>query len=145
MLFSVKLFLFCHPQLAGYNDEVLDVKFLGPGDSHIVVATNSPQLKVFELSTSHCQILYGHTGVCVCVCVWSAGLWLFLLPWILLKCFCSVGGVVVLTDFLFVYLRLAAFPLLTFAFISVFLRPSALDLVLHNMKAESFHKAWTFQ
>ena len=50
-----------------------------------------------------------------------------------------------LTDFLFVYLRLAAFPLLTFAFISVFLRPSALDLVLHNMKTESFHKAWTFQ
>lgn len=75
VLFSVKLFLFCHPQLAGYNDEVLDVKFLGPGDSHIVVATNSPQLKVFELSTSHCQILYGHTGVCVCVCVWSALMW----------------------------------------------------------------------
>lgn len=72
MLFSVELFLFCHPQLAGYNDEVLDVKFLGPGDSHIVVATNSPQLKVFELSTSHCQILYGHTGVCVCVCVVSS-------------------------------------------------------------------------
>lgn len=70
VLFSVKLFLFCHPQLAGYNDEVLDVKFLGPGDSHIVVATNSPQLKVFELSTSHCQILYGHTGVCVCGQLW---------------------------------------------------------------------------
>lgn len=40
------------------------MKFLGPGDSHIVVATNSPQLKVFELATSHCQILYGHTGAC---------------------------------------------------------------------------------
>lgn len=59
-LFPLGLFLF---QLAGYNEEVLDVKFLGPGDSHIVVATNSPQLKVFELATSHCQILYGHTGV----------------------------------------------------------------------------------
>lgn len=46
------------------------MKFLGAGDSHIVVATNSPQLKVFELSTSHCQILYGHSGVCECV--WSA-------------------------------------------------------------------------
>ena len=45
------------------------MKFLGPGDSHIVVATNSPQLKVFELATSHCQILYGHTGV------WSALRW----------------------------------------------------------------------
>uniref|UniRef100_A0A8D3DJI2 Transducin beta like 3 n=1 Tax=Scophthalmus maximus TaxID=52904 RepID=A0A8D3DJI2_SCOMX len=48
-------------QFVGYNDEVLDVKFLGKGDSHIVVATNSCQLKVFELLTNSCQILYGHT------------------------------------------------------------------------------------
>lgn len=46
----------------GYNDEVLDVKFLGKDDSHIVVATNSCQLKVFELLTNSCQILFGHTG-----------------------------------------------------------------------------------
>uniref|UniRef100_A0A672FHV4 U3 small nucleolar RNA-associated protein 13 C-terminal domain-containing protein n=1 Tax=Salarias fasciatus TaxID=181472 RepID=A0A672FHV4_SALFA len=49
-------------QFVGYSDEVLDVKFLGKGDSHIVVATNSCQLKVFELLTNNCQILYGHTG-----------------------------------------------------------------------------------
>lgn len=49
-------------QFVGYNDEVLDVKFLGKADSHIVVATNSCQLKVFELQTNSCQILYGHTG-----------------------------------------------------------------------------------
>uniref|UniRef100_A0A665WEJ0 Uncharacterized protein n=1 Tax=Echeneis naucrates TaxID=173247 RepID=A0A665WEJ0_ECHNA len=49
-------------QFVGYSDEVLDVKFLGKGDSHIVVATNSCQLKVFELLTNSCQILYGHTG-----------------------------------------------------------------------------------
>ncbi|KAL2299100.1 hypothetical protein Nmel_014716 [Mimus melanotis] len=61
-------------QLAGYNEEVLDVKFLGPGDSHIVVATNSPQLKVFELATSHCQILYGHTGECGGTCLFPLGL-----------------------------------------------------------------------
>uniref|UniRef100_A0A3Q3BNA9 Transducin beta like 3 n=1 Tax=Kryptolebias marmoratus TaxID=37003 RepID=A0A3Q3BNA9_KRYMA len=48
-------------QFVGYNDEVLDVKFLGKGDTHIVVATNSCQLKVFELLTNSCQILYGHT------------------------------------------------------------------------------------
>ncbi|XP_078273803.1 transducin beta-like protein 3 [Rhinoraja longicauda] len=48
-------------QFVGYNDEVLDVKFLGPSDTHIVVATNSPQLKVFELATLNCQVLYGHT------------------------------------------------------------------------------------
>ncbi|XP_012727820.2 transducin beta-like protein 3 [Fundulus heteroclitus] len=48
-------------QFVGYNDEVLDVKFLGKDDSHIVVATNSCQLKVFQLLTNSCQILYGHT------------------------------------------------------------------------------------
>ncbi|XP_061329291.1 transducin beta-like protein 3 [Pezoporus flaviventris] len=61
-------------QLAGYNDEVLDVKFLGPADSHIVVATNSPQLKVFELATSHCQILYGHTETILALDVFRKGL-----------------------------------------------------------------------
>lgn len=50
------------PQFAGYSEEVLDVRFFGPEDSHIVVASNSPCLKVFELQTSACQILYGHTG-----------------------------------------------------------------------------------
>ena len=51
-----------HPQFAGYSEEVLDVRFLGPEDSHIVVASNSPSLKVFELQTMACQILHGHTG-----------------------------------------------------------------------------------
>ncbi|MCI4385087.1 hypothetical protein PGIGA_G00046290 [Pangasianodon gigas] len=48
-------------QFVGYNDDILDVRFLGKEDSHIVVATNSSQLKVFELATNSCQILYGHT------------------------------------------------------------------------------------
>ncbi|KAL7860468.1 hypothetical protein AOLI_G00168170 [Acnodon oligacanthus] len=48
-------------QFVGYSDEILDVRFLGKEDTHIVVATNSSQLKVFELATSSCQILYGHT------------------------------------------------------------------------------------
>ncbi|XP_030434307.1 transducin beta-like protein 3 isoform X1 [Gopherus evgoodei] len=61
-------------QFAGYNDEVLDVRFLGPADSHIVVATNSPQLKVFELATSHCQILYGHTDTVLALDVFRKGL-----------------------------------------------------------------------
>ncbi|XP_054851571.1 transducin beta-like protein 3 [Eublepharis macularius] len=61
-------------QFAGYNEEVLDVRFLGLGDSHIVVATNSPQLKVFELATSHCQILYGHTDTVLALDVFRKGM-----------------------------------------------------------------------
>ncbi|XP_029433433.1 transducin beta-like protein 3 isoform X2 [Rhinatrema bivittatum] len=61
-------------QFAGYSEEVLDVKFLGTADSHIVVATNSPQLKVFELATSNCQILHGHTETVLAVDVFRKGL-----------------------------------------------------------------------
>ncbi|XP_042294532.1 transducin beta-like protein 3 [Sceloporus undulatus] len=60
-------------QFSGYNGEVLDVRFLGPKDSHIVVATNSPQLKVFELSSSHCQVLYGHTDTVLGLDVFRKG------------------------------------------------------------------------
>ncbi|XP_061455811.1 transducin beta-like protein 3 [Rhineura floridana] len=60
-------------QFAGHNGEVLDVRFLGPKDSHIVVATNSSQLKVFELSTSDCQILRGHTDTVLALDVFRKG------------------------------------------------------------------------
>ncbi|XP_066545260.1 transducin beta-like protein 3 [Amia ocellicauda] len=66
-------YLTLQQQFVGYNDEVLDVKFLGPTDSHIVVATNSPQLKVFELASSSCQILYGHTDTILSLDVFRKG------------------------------------------------------------------------
>uniref|UniRef100_A0A2K6S5U8 Transducin beta like 3 n=1 Tax=Saimiri boliviensis boliviensis TaxID=39432 RepID=A0A2K6S5U8_SAIBB len=63
-------------QFAGYSEEVLDVRFLGPEDSHIIVASNSPCLKVFELQTSACQILHGHTDIVLALDVFRKG-WLF--------------------------------------------------------------------
>uniref|UniRef100_A0A3Q3W6A1 U3 small nucleolar RNA-associated protein 13 C-terminal domain-containing protein n=1 Tax=Mola mola TaxID=94237 RepID=A0A3Q3W6A1_MOLML len=60
-------------QFVGYSDEVLDVKFLGKDDSHIVVATNSSQLKVFDLLTNSCQILYGHTDTVFSLDVFKKG------------------------------------------------------------------------
>ncbi|TEA31814.1 hypothetical protein DBR06_SOUSAS8310041 [Sousa chinensis] len=63
-------------QFAGYSEEVLDVRFLGPKDSHVVVASNSPCLKVFELQTSACQILHGHTDIVLALDVFRKG-WLF--------------------------------------------------------------------
>ncbi|XP_003417726.1 transducin beta-like protein 3 isoform X1 [Loxodonta africana] len=65
-----------HKQFAGYSEEVLDVRFLGPEDSHIVVASNSPCLKVFELQTLACQILPGHTDIILALDVFQKG-WLF--------------------------------------------------------------------
>ncbi|XP_035695414.1 transducin beta-like protein 3 isoform X2 [Branchiostoma floridae] len=60
-------------QFVGYNDEVLDIKFLGEDDSHIAVATNSEQVRVFNLATMDCQILYGHTDIVLSLSVFKKG------------------------------------------------------------------------
>ncbi|TSO37072.1 Transducin beta-like protein 3 [Bagarius yarrelli] len=59
-------------QFVGYNDEILDVRFLGKDDSHIVVATNSSQLKdnsvrvwKIDTGTGHVQCVaqgHGHSN-----------------------------------------------------------------------------------
>ncbi len=47
-------------QMIGYLDEVLDVSFFGENDDHLVVASNSPDVHVFEKNMS-CTLLRGHT------------------------------------------------------------------------------------
>lgn len=55
-------------QIVGYNDEVIDLKsFPGvggggeDGESWVAVATNSPQVRLFELGGFSCRLLDGHT------------------------------------------------------------------------------------
>lgn len=55
-------------QIVGYNDEVIDLKsFPGVGaageedESWVAVATNSPQVRLFELGGFSCRLLDGHT------------------------------------------------------------------------------------
>lgn len=48
-------------QLIGYSDEVLDLAFVGQNETHLAVATNSKDLKVYRLEDLNCQILQGHT------------------------------------------------------------------------------------
>ncbi|XP_046618902.1 transducin beta-like protein 3 [Neodiprion virginianus] len=51
----------CKKQLVGYSDEILDVVYFGTKDTHLAVATNSPDIKLYELTTMNCQLLCGHT------------------------------------------------------------------------------------
>ncbi|XP_012283683.1 transducin beta-like protein 3 [Orussus abietinus] len=53
----------CKKQLVGYSDEILDVVYVGDQDSHLAVATNSADVKLYELSTMDCQLLRGHTDI----------------------------------------------------------------------------------
>ena len=53
--------------LVGYNDDILDIKLLGEDESYMVVATNSPNIKVFHISSSSCQVLHGHADTVLCL------------------------------------------------------------------------------
>ncbi|XP_074594254.1 transducin beta-like protein 3 [Brevipalpus obovatus] len=47
-------------QFIGNIDQVYDAKFVGSDENHIVVATNSPSLKIFRLSDWNCSVARGH-------------------------------------------------------------------------------------
>ena len=47
--------------MVGYSDEILDVAYLGDNDSHIALATNSCDIKLYEIASMNCQLLSGHT------------------------------------------------------------------------------------
>jgi U3 small nucleolar RNA-associated protein 13 len=47
----------------GFVDEVLDVVLLGADDSHLAVATNSMDIKIYNMKDMGCQLLRGHTDL----------------------------------------------------------------------------------
>lgn len=51
----------CKKQLVGYSAEILDLTYVGEGDTHLAVASNSCDIKFYELETMNCQLLGGHT------------------------------------------------------------------------------------
>jgi U3 small nucleolar RNA-associated protein 13 len=53
--------------IVGHNDEILDLKVIPNTSTKIVVATNSPQIRIFELGNFSCDILDGHTATVLTV------------------------------------------------------------------------------
>lgn len=53
----------CVKQFVGFSDEILDVAYLGPGDSHVAVATNSTNVALYRVSDMSCSLLQGHTDL----------------------------------------------------------------------------------
>jgi len=49
-------------QFIGYYDEILDMRFYGPEEESIVIATNSDQIKVIHRETQSSELLSGHQG-----------------------------------------------------------------------------------
>uniref|UniRef100_A0A5S6QTS4 WD_REPEATS_REGION domain-containing protein n=1 Tax=Trichuris muris TaxID=70415 RepID=A0A5S6QTS4_TRIMR len=63
-------------QLVGNNSIVNDVASLN--DDHLVVATNSADVRVYNIRTGHCQLVSGHTDIVLSVSTpkWSMSLFL---------------------------------------------------------------------
>ncbi|CAG9857295.1 unnamed protein product [Phyllotreta striolata] len=53
----------CLKQFPGFSEEILDVAFVGKDDSHLAVATNSKDIKLYENATMNCNILRGHDDI----------------------------------------------------------------------------------
>ena len=60
-------------QFVGYNDEILDIKFLGSSEHEAVVATNSSLVRLYDLTTMDCQLLSAHSDIVLCLDVHSSG------------------------------------------------------------------------
>ncbi|XP_044272735.1 transducin beta-like protein 3 [Tribolium madens] len=62
ILHSLKSFV-CLKQFIGFSDEILDICFVGKNDSHLAVATNSCDIKLYDNSDMNCQLLKGHSDI----------------------------------------------------------------------------------
>ncbi|KAF8980530.1 U3 small nucleolar RNA-associated protein 13 [Entomortierella lignicola] len=54
-------------QIVGYNDEIIDVAYIGEEQQHLAVAANSEQIRVFNLKEFECDLIYGHTDIVICL------------------------------------------------------------------------------
>lgn len=54
-------------QMVGANDEVIDVAFLGNNPNSLALCANSEQIRLYDLDSGSCELLYGHSDVVICI------------------------------------------------------------------------------
>ena len=50
-------------QIAGYNEEITDLHYISPDNRFVIVATNSEQLRLYNLDNHNCELIYGHSDI----------------------------------------------------------------------------------
>lgn len=64
-------------QIIGFNDEIVDCTFVSPAshanDSHLVLATNSSLLRIYNMSTFSGCLIEGHSDVVLCITASPSG------------------------------------------------------------------------
>ncbi|KAF8360412.1 hypothetical protein PRIPAC_87335 [Pristionchus pacificus] len=63
-------------EIVGMHDEIFSVEFMGDKDDFLAVASNSPELKLYETKTFNCKFIPGHTASVVSLSVphWNSSL-----------------------------------------------------------------------
>ncbi|CAJ1943861.1 unnamed protein product [Sphenostylis stenocarpa] len=63
-------------RLVGYNEEIVDMKFMGDDEKFLALATNLEQVRVYDVASMSCSyVLSGHTEIVLCLdtCVSTSG------------------------------------------------------------------------
>jgi U3 small nucleolar RNA-associated protein 13 len=55
--------------LVGFNDDILDCRYLNDAGTHVAVATNCAQLRIFALRNMTCSAYDRHTDIIMCLAV----------------------------------------------------------------------------
>ena len=64
--FDLKENITRYKQIAGYNEEVLDLCLMAD-NSHLAVITNTEQIRIYDLQSFDCEIIYGHGDIVLTV------------------------------------------------------------------------------
>ncbi|XP_076246835.1 transducin beta-like protein 3 [Calliopsis andreniformis] len=65
-------------QFVGYSDEILDIVYFGEEESHMAVATNSCDIKLYDSKIMACQLLRGHTDIVLALATTPVNVYLLL-------------------------------------------------------------------
>ncbi|PIA19057.1 WD40 repeat-like protein [Coemansia reversa NRRL 1564] len=60
-------------QIVGYNEEIIDMAYVGHAHTHLAVATNTEQLRIYDTSNLNCELAYGHKDIILALNVHACG------------------------------------------------------------------------
>lgn len=64
-------FFHTYKQFIGNHGDILDLEFVDVNERLLAVATNSPDIKIYDLSNWDCKILKGHTDLVLCLAAYK--------------------------------------------------------------------------
>ncbi|KAI8993249.1 WD40-repeat-containing domain protein [Pilobolus umbonatus] len=65
LIYSLRNDLEREKQIIGYNDEIVDIAYIGEDEKYLAAATNSAQLRIYNVETQDCDLLYGHKDMII--------------------------------------------------------------------------------